>query len=127
MKDIMAFGFDPKLTYIFSNYEQSHLFLENILKVSKSISLNEAMKVFGFDTTKNIGMVEFPSKEIAAGISSSYSFLPKNMQCLIPFPVLLIKIHILGLQETSARHLKNVSQHRYICSCYLIFKAHIGR
>lgn len=84
IKDIIAFGFDPSLTYIFSNYESSHLFLENILKVSKSISLNEAMKVFGFDKDTNIGMVEFPSKEIAAGFSSSYSFLKKKMQCLIP-------------------------------------------
>lgn len=84
IKDIIAFGFDPELTYIFSNFENSHLFLENTLKISKSISLNEAMKVFGFDMSTNIGMVEFPSKEIAAGFSSSYPFLKKKMHCLIP-------------------------------------------
>jgi len=87
IKDIIAFGFDPDLTYIFSNYESSHLFLENTLKISKSISLNEAMKVFGFDLNTNIGMVEFPSKEIAAAFSSSFSFLKKKMQCLIPCAV----------------------------------------
>ncbi|KAM0679597.1 hypothetical protein GINT2_002227 [Glugoides intestinalis] len=87
IKDIIAFGFDPDLTYIFSNFESSHLFLENILKISKSISLNEAMKVFGFDTSTNIGMVDFPAKEIAASFSSSFSFLKKRMQCLIPCAV----------------------------------------
>lgn len=87
IKDIIAFGFDPDLTYIFSNFESSHLFLENILKVSKSISLNEAMKVFGFDGSTNIGMVDFPAKEIAASFSSSFPFLKKRMQCLIPCAV----------------------------------------
>lgn len=84
IKDIIAFGFDPKLTYIFSNYESSHLFMENTLKISKSINLNEAMKVFGFDFNTNIGMIDFPAKQIAAGFSTSFSFLPKNMLCLIP-------------------------------------------
>lgn len=46
--DIIAFGFDPDLTCIFSNYESSHLFLANTLKISKSISLNEAMRVFWY-------------------------------------------------------------------------------
>lgn len=89
IKDIIAFGFDPDLTYIFSNFESSHEpgFLENTLKVAKSISLNEAMKVFGFDMSTNIGMVEFPTREISAGFSSSYTFLEPGMQCLIPCAV----------------------------------------
>lgn len=87
IKDIIAFGFDPDLTYIFTNVESSHKFAENNLKISKLISLNEAMKVFGFDLNTNIGMINFPCSEIAAGFSSSYSFLGKNMQCLIPCAV----------------------------------------
>lgn len=89
IKDIIAFGFDPSLTYIFTNLEAMHKpeFLENSMKTAKSITLNEAMKVFGFDLTANIGMIEFPSREIAAAFSSSFKFLPKNMQCLIPCAV----------------------------------------
>lgn len=87
IKDIIAFGFDPKLTYIFSNYRSSHHFDENTLKISKMINLNEAFKVFGFDMSSNIGMVQFPAKEIAPAFSSSFHFLPKNMPCLIPAAV----------------------------------------
>lgn len=87
IKDIIAFGFDPELTYIFSNLESSHLFLENTLKISKHISLNEAMKVFGFNLNTNIGMIDFPAKQIAASFSSSFGFLKKGMQCLIPCAV----------------------------------------
>ena len=87
IKDIIAFGFDPKLTYIFSNYHSSHHFDENTLKISKLINLNEAFKVFGFDMSSNIGMVQFPAKEIAPAFSSSFDFLEKNMPCLIPAAV----------------------------------------
>ena len=87
MKDIIAFGFDPELTYIFLNSESSHYFEENTLKISKMITLNEAFKVFGFDMSANCGMLSFPSKEIAPAYSSSFSFLPKQMPCLIPAAV----------------------------------------
>lgn len=87
IKDIIAFGFDPELTYIFSNYESSHLFYANTLKLSKTINLNEAMKVFGFDANTNIGMVEFPAKQIVAAFSSSFGFLPPHTHCLIPCAV----------------------------------------
>ncbi|WUR05128.1 tryptophanyl-tRNA ligase (WARS1) [Vairimorpha necatrix] len=87
MKDIIAFGFDPDLTYIFSNVASAHLFEKNVLKISKSITLNEACKVFGFDMNSNIGMINFPSKEIAPCYASSFDFLQKGSMCLIPCAV----------------------------------------
>lgn len=84
IKDIIAFGFEPELTYIFSNTEKSYLFQKNILKIDKSISLNEAMKVFGFNLESNIGQVEFPSKQIAPCFPSSFSFLKKDAFVLVP-------------------------------------------
>ncbi|KAF9762790.1 Tryptophan--tRNA ligase [Nosema granulosis] len=84
IKDIIAFGFDPELTYIFSNTEKSYLFQKNILKIDKSISLREAMKVFGFTPESNIGQVEFPSKQIAPCFPSSFSFLKKDAFVLVP-------------------------------------------
>ncbi|CAD25963.1 TRYPTOPHANYL tRNA SYNTHETASE [Encephalitozoon cuniculi GB-M1] len=87
IKDIVALGFDPKLTYIFSNVEASHHFEENILKISKTINLNEAIKVFGFDMSSNIGQVGFPAKEIAPCFSSSFRFIGKGAMCLVPAAV----------------------------------------
>lgn len=87
IKDIIAFGFNPKLTYIFSNVESSHLFEKNTLKIAKSISLNEACKIFGFDNNSNIGMIGFPAKEIAPCFASSFEFLNKGAMCLIPCAV----------------------------------------
>lgn len=87
IKDIIAYGFRPELTYIFSNYESSHLFLENTLKISKLINLNEAFKVFGFNMNTNIGMIEFPAKQIAAAFASSFGFIAPGARCLIPCAV----------------------------------------
>lgn len=84
IKDIIAFGFDPKKTFIFSNTEYCHNFHKNTIKISKSISLSEAIKVFGFDGNSSIGQVEFPAKEIAPCFPSSFGFLNKNMRCLVP-------------------------------------------
>ncbi|AFN84021.1 tryptophanyl-tRNA synthetase [Encephalitozoon romaleae SJ-2008] len=87
VKDIVALGFDPKLTYIFSNVESSHRFEKNVLKISKTINLNEASKVFGFNMSSNIGQIAFPSKEIAPCFSSSFKFIEKEAICLVPAAV----------------------------------------
>ncbi|KAF7681010.1 Tryptophan--tRNA ligase [Astathelohania contejeani] len=84
IKDIIAFGFNPLKTHIFSNIESAHHFVENTLKIGKSISLNDAMKVFGFTMSHNVSQIEFPVKEIAPCFSSSFSFLPRGLTCLIP-------------------------------------------
>lgn len=83
IKDILAFNFSEK-TFIFSNFEYSHKFEENSLKIAKSISLNEAEKVFGFTGSSNIGQVFFPAKEIAPCFSSSFGFLKGYKHCLVP-------------------------------------------
>ncbi|ADM12538.1 tryptophanyl-tRNA synthetase [Encephalitozoon intestinalis ATCC 50506] len=83
MKDIIALGFDPKLTYIFSNVESSHHFEKNVLKISKTINFNEVSKIFGFNTSSNIGQVGFPSKEIAPCFPSSFKFIEEDAMCLV--------------------------------------------
>lgn len=84
IKDMIAFGFDPKKTFMFLNTEYSHKFMTNTLNIGKSISYHEAKKVFGFDDTFSISQIEFPAKEIAPCFSSSFNFLNDNIRCLVP-------------------------------------------
>lgn len=84
IKDIIAFGFNPEKTFIFLNTEYSHKFIQNTLKIGKSISLKEANKVFGFDDSYSLSQIEFPVKEIVPCFPSSFDFLESNMLCLIP-------------------------------------------
>jgi len=49
-RDIVAVGFDPKKTFIFSDYEfMGGAFYRNITRMAKHITLNVARAVFGFD------------------------------------------------------------------------------
>lgn len=50
VKDIIAIGFDPKKTFIFSDYEyMGGAFYRNITRFSKMVTYNTAKAVFGFD------------------------------------------------------------------------------
>ena len=48
-KDIIAVGFDPKKTFMFSDYEfMGGAFYKNVSRMSKCITLNVARACFGF-------------------------------------------------------------------------------
>jgi tryptophanyl-tRNA synthetase len=40
IKDVLAFGFDPEKTFIFSDVEYIKTLYPNVLKVQKNITLN---------------------------------------------------------------------------------------
>lgn len=87
-KDIIAVGFDPKKTFIFSdiNY-MGGAFYENVLRVSRQITTSTARAVFGFKDSDNIGRVHFASIQIATSFSNSFPHIfgdRKDIPCLIP-------------------------------------------
>lgn len=49
-KDIIAAGFDPKKTFIFSDFEYvGGALYKNIVRFSKRVTYNVAKAIFGFD------------------------------------------------------------------------------
>lgn len=87
IKDIISFGFDPKNTFIFSNIKYPEIFTKSLF-LSKHISLNEVSKIFGFNELTNIGMINFPVREIMPCFPSTFSFFNqkknKEIMCLVP-------------------------------------------
>ncbi|EKD13739.1 uncharacterized protein L3040_005646 [Drepanopeziza brunnea f. sp. 'multigermtubi'] len=72
-KDIIAVGFDPKKTFIFSDYEyMGGAFYRNVTRVAKHVTLNVARAVFGFDGSSNIGKVHFGAIQGATSFASSF-------------------------------------------------------
>lgn len=61
IKDIIAFGFDPSKTFIFSDCEYIHKLYPNILKVQKNITYNQMKGIFGFSESDCIGKYAFPA------------------------------------------------------------------
>lgn len=98
--DIIAMGFDPKKTFIFSDfkYMTSH-FYRNVVEFSKLLPQNQVRGAFGFDGTQNVGRHFFPAVQCAAAFATSYPELfgdsqeaPRSaqtakIQCLIPMAI----------------------------------------
>jgi tryptophanyl-tRNA synthetase len=49
-RDILAVGFDPKKTFLFSDFEfMGGAFYRNVVNISRCITLNASKAVFGFN------------------------------------------------------------------------------
>lgn len=87
-KDIIAMGFNPKKTFMFSDFNyMCGPFYENVVKVSRQITGSTAKAVFGFKDSDCIGKFHFCSVQIATAFSSSFPHLFKgrtDIPCLIP-------------------------------------------
>ena len=87
IKDIMAFGFDMKKTFIFNNLSYMDKLYRNTLRIQRQLTFNKVSATFGFDGLCNIGRIAFPAIQAAPCISSSFPIvLPvkSKLKCLIP-------------------------------------------
>lgn len=96
-RDIIAIGFDPKKTFIYSDfgYMGGHIY-QNSVEFSRLLPTNQVRGAFGFDGTTNIGRVFFPAVQCVAAFGTSYPEIwgddPKGTRqkstaaipCLIP-------------------------------------------
>lgn len=83
MFDLIAVGFDPEKTFIFTDTGYIKTLYDIALRIAKHTTFSTARAVFGFDNSTNIGMAFFPA------LQASVCFLPSvlkghNVPCLIP-------------------------------------------
>ncbi|TGO37148.1 hypothetical protein BHYA_0104g00040 [Botrytis hyacinthi] len=72
-KDIIAVGFDPKKTFIFSDYDyMGGAFYKNVTRISKHVTLNVARAVFGFNDSSCIGKIHFGAVQGATSFANSF-------------------------------------------------------
>lgn len=91
-RDIIACGFDPDKTFIFSDLDYVGQMYPNICKIWKSVTTNTVNGIFGFDGSSNIGKIAFPAIQAAPSFASSFPVVldvkndpsKDNMACLIP-------------------------------------------
>ncbi|KAF0888861.1 hypothetical protein E2562_019372 [Oryza meyeriana var. granulata] len=87
-KDIIACGFDVERTFIFSDFNYvGGAFYENIVKVAKRVTLNQATGIFGFSPEDHIGKISFPPVQAVPSFPSSFPHLfsgNDQLRCLIP-------------------------------------------
>jgi tryptophanyl-tRNA synthetase len=86
-KDIIAVGFDPEKTFIFSDTGYIAGLYPNVLKIQRLVTYNQVRGIFGFSDGDNIGKHGFPAVQAAPAFSSSFPqiFGPdSDLPCLIP-------------------------------------------
>lgn len=87
IKDIIAFGFDPEKTFIFSDIEYIQHLYPNVIRVQKHVNFNQIKGIFGFNESDNVGKFAFPPVQAAPAFSNSFPHIfgkRKNVPCLIP-------------------------------------------
>ncbi|PHH84682.1 hypothetical protein CDD83_1551 [Cordyceps sp. RAO-2017] len=90
--DIIAIGFDPKKTFIFSDFQYvGGAFYKNIVRFAKRVTYNTVKAIFGFDGSSNIGKIHFASIQGATSFASSFPHIfgddeskTASIPCLIP-------------------------------------------
>lgn len=86
-KDIIACGFKPEKTFIFSNLDYIGHMYPLILEIEKRVTFSAASNTFGFVASDCIGKVSFPAIQAAPSFSRAFPVPLRgadNMPCLIP-------------------------------------------
>ena len=75
-KDIIACGFDPQRTFIFSNTEfYGGDFYRMVCMIDKNFTVHQLNKVYGFTDQNNIGEISWPSKQLAPSFARIFPHL----------------------------------------------------
>ena len=84
--DVIALGFKPKNTKIFSDYDCAKTLYWHATRVAKKITFSTAKATFGFGNDTNIGQIFFTSMQAVPAFLESVK-QGKNIPCLIPHAI----------------------------------------
>ena len=84
-KDLIAFGFNPAKTFVFSSFKYEIYMRQLIAPINKMMSVHLTNKIFGFDTSSNLGMLGWAPYQIAPAMSGAFPHLFGNrkLRCLV--------------------------------------------
>ncbi|KAI5845440.1 hypothetical protein BZA05DRAFT_150407 [Tricharina praecox] len=88
--DIIAVGFDVKKTFIFSDFDfMGGAFYENVVKVSRCITTNQAKSTFGFTDADNIGKLHFASIQASTSFATTFPHIFGTHSSVRDIPALI--------------------------------------
>lgn len=105
--DIIACGFDPNKTLIFSNLRGTDSYLyNNVVKIDSAFTGNKIRGTYGMNLDNTVGEIAWPSKQCAPAYSSSFpdilhrngdfapatpdgfkAYIGKQIWCLVPMAI----------------------------------------
>ena len=88
IKDIIAVGFNPELTFIFKDTEYIQHLYPNVCRLQKAIPYNQIKGIFGLTGSENCGKVAFPAIQAAPCMASCFPHIfPANSKAMSFIPM----------------------------------------
>lgn len=84
--DLIAVGFKPGETLIFSDLDYAKTLYNQAVKIAKKVTFSTAKAVFGFNNETNIGQIFFTSMQSVPAFLESVK-QDRNVPCLIPYGI----------------------------------------
>jgi len=88
--DIIACGFDPKKTFIFSSFKYESHTRPIVAAINERMSVNTANRIYGFNEDTTIGQIQWPAYQEAPALCGAFPHLfgsRKDVMCLVPCAV----------------------------------------
>lgn len=88
-KDIIACGFDPARTFIFSNMDYAGMNKRVLVRLRADTTFNTVRGLFGFDGSHNLGQVGWCCEQEAPAFSEYFPklFDRRDVPCLVPLAI----------------------------------------
>ena len=86
MLDVIAIGFNPKLTHFIVDTKHAGLMYPEAIKFAKKITFSTVKAAFGFTNDYNIGEIFYTSMQAVPAVLPSV-LKGKNIPCLIPLAI----------------------------------------
>lgn len=87
MRDIIACGFDPENTFIFSSLKYESYMRPLVAAINNRTKLGTTMKIYGFRKSNTMGQVGWPTYQMAPALSGAFPHLfgdRRDVMCLVP-------------------------------------------
>lgn len=85
-KDIIACGFNPEKTFIFSNFEEAGRLYRPVCEIQRHLTCNQVRATFGVEGMDSPGRMAFPAMEMAPALATTFPdlFGNRKLRCLVP-------------------------------------------
>lgn len=91
-KDVIALGFNPDKTFIFSNrdYSRNESYQKVAFDIMKHAKMNDVRKIFGLDESNCVGQMIWPIYQSTAAFSEAFEDIfgkASQMRCLVAYAI----------------------------------------
>lgn len=89
IRDIIACGFDPERTFIFSDINAIGMLYPTVCQIQRRLTVNQLTAAFGVQGGDCVGKLMYPAVQMAPAFASAFTALfgGRSLRCLVPMGI----------------------------------------